>query len=96
MDDRLYSDTDKSAQDEIAAKLNDNADDVEDAGGKDRSPELADIEAAPVKDAADKEQDVAKADDLTTSIKLGEFVRGSSELARAHDLTRSTEIDLGM
>jgi len=96
VDDRLYSDTDKSAQDEIAAKLNDNADDVEDAGGKDRSPELADIEAAPVKDAADKKQDVAEADDLTTSIKLGEFVRGSSELARAHDLTRSTEIDLGM
>ena len=96
VDDRLYSDADKSTQDKIAAKLNDTTDDEEDAGGKDRSPELADIETAPVKDAADKSQDVAEADDLTTSIKLGEFVRGSSELARAHDLTRSTEIDLGM
>ena len=96
VDDRLYSDADKSAQDEIAAKLNDSTADEEDAGGKDRSPELADTETAPVKDAADKSQDVAEADDLTTSIKLGEFVRGSSELARAHDLTRSTEIDLGM
>ena len=96
VDDRLYSDADKSVQDEIAAKLNDSTDDEEDAGGKDRSPELADIETALAKDAADKSQDVAEADDLTTSIKLGEFVRGSSELARAHDLTRSTEIDLGM
>jgi type IV secretion system protein VirD4 len=96
VDDRLYSDADKSAEDEIAAKLNDSTDDEEDAGGKDRSPELVDIETAPVKDAADKSQDVSEADDLTTSIKLGEFVRGSSELARAHDLTRSTEIDLGM
>ena len=96
VDDRLYSDADKSAQDEIAAKLNGSTNDEEDAGGKDRSPELVDIERAPIKDAADKSQDVAEADDLTTSIKLGEFVRGSSELARAHDLTRSTEIDLGM
>ena len=96
VDDRLYSDADKSAQDEIAAKLNGSTNDEEDAGGKDRSPELADIERAPIKDAADKSHDVAEADDLTTSIKLGEFVRGSSELARAHDLTRSTEIDLGM
>ena len=96
VDDRLYSDADKSAQDEIAAKLNGSTNDEEDAGGKDRSPELADIETAPVKQTADKTQDVTDADDLTTSIKLGEFVRGSSELARAHDLTRSTEIDLGM
>jgi len=87
VDDRLYSDADKSAEDEIAAKLNDSTDDEEDAGGKDRSPELVDIETAPVKDAADKSQDVSEADDLTTSIKLGEFVRGSSG---------STEIDLGM
>jgi len=96
VDDRLYSDADKSAQDEIAAKLNSSTDDEEDAGGKDRSPELAEVEIAPFKEAADKSPDVTDADDLTTSIKLGEFVRGSSELARAHDLTRSTEIDLGM
>jgi len=33
---------------------------------------------------------------LTSSIKLGEFVRDTATLARAHDLTRSTDIDLGM
>jgi len=88
VDDRLYSESDKKAHVSTPA---------EDEGGKDQKPELdvaALVASAPENEVKDKE--IADADDLTTSIKLGEFVRVPSQLARAHDLTRSTDIDLGM
>ena len=94
VDDRLYSDAQKTAQNKIASALNSDAD--EDAGGKDHSPELESIEKTVAKNEPEKTPDVSDEDGFATSLKLGEFVRGASPLARAHDLTRSTEIDLGM
>lgn len=99
MDDRLYTDAEKSEQDKIASALNakTDTDEDEDAGGKERSPELSGHEISPSQDKArETSRDVSQGDDLTSSIKLGEFVRDTAALARAHDLTRSTDIDLGM
>ena len=53
-------------------------------------------EKAVAENEPEKTPDVSDEDGFATSLKLGEFVRGASPLARAHDLTRSTEIDLGM
>ena len=94
VDDRLYSEAQKTAQDKIASALNSAAN--EDAGGKDHSPELEPIEKAVAENVLEKTPDVSDEDGFATSLKLGEFVRGVSPLARAHDLTRNTEIDLGM
>ena len=94
MDDRLYSEAQKTEQDKIASALNCDAD--EDAGGEDHSPELEAAEKAVTENEPEKTPDVSDEDGFATSLKLGEFVRGASPLARAHDLTRSTEIDLGM
>ena len=94
MDDRLYSEVEKTEQDKIASALNSAAD--YDAAGKDYSPELEAPEKAVAVNEPEKTPDVSDEDGFATSLKLGEFVRGASPLARAHDLTRSTEIDLGM
>ena len=94
VDDRLYSEAEKTEQDKIASDLNNAADD--DAGGKDHSPELETLGKEVAKNEPEKTPDVSDEDGFATSLKLGEFVRGASPLARAHDLTRSTEIDLGM
>ena len=94
VDDRLYSEAQKTEQDKIASALNSGAD--EDAGGKDHSPELEAPEKAVAENEPEKTPDVSDEDGFATSLKLGEFVRDASPLARAHDLTRSTEIDLGM
>ena len=94
VDDRLYSEAQKTAQDKIDSALNSAAN--EDAGGKDHSPELEPIEKAVAENVLEKTPDVSDEDGFATSLKLGEFVRGVSPLARAHDLTRNTEIDLGM
>ena len=94
VDDRLYSEAEKTEQDKIASALNSAAD--ADAGGKDHSPELEPIEKEVAKNEPEKTPDVSDENGFATSLKLGEFVRGVSPLARAHDLTRSTEIDLGM
>ncbi len=98
VDDRLYTDVEKSVQDKIASALNGGAseDTDDDTGGKDNSPELGLPEKSSAKIEGENTPDIEDADDLGASIKLGEFVRGASQLARAHDLTRSTEIDLGM
>ena len=100
VDDRLYAEIEKSEQNKIASALNsktDLDDDDEDAGGKGRSPELSGPEISPSQaKPEEKSLDVAEGDELTGSIKLGEFVRDTATLARAHDLTRSTDIDLGM
>ena len=94
VDDRLYSDAEKTAgeqEDQIAEALN------SDGGGKDHSPELDAPEVDVSSDTIDKNApDLEDGDDLTTSIKLGEFVRGSSQLARALDLSRTTEPQIGM
>ena len=94
VDDRLYSETEKTEQDKIASTLNSASDD--DEGGKDHSPELGAPEKAVADNEPEKTPDVSDEDGFATSLKLGEFVRGTSPLVRAHDLTRSTEIDLGM
>jgi len=88
VDDRLYSASEKKAH---LSTID------EDAGGKEQKPEL-DVAAlvASLPENQVKDKDISDDDDLTASIKLGEFVRVPAQLARAHDLTRSTEIDLGM
>ena len=99
MDDRLYTETDKATQEKIASALSTktDTDENEDGGGKERSPELTGHEASPSSEnVGEKSRDVSEDDDLTPAIKLGEFVRDTANLARAHDLTRSTDIDLGM
>ena len=99
MDDRLYTEIEKSEQNKIASALNSktDTDGDEDAGGKERSPELgAPAPSTFQAKTKDKFLDVAEGDELTPAIKLGEFVRDTATLARAHDLTRSTDIDLGM
>ena len=99
VDDRLYIEIDKSEQNRIASALNSKTDtgDDEDAGGKERSPELSAPEASSYQaKTKEKSLDAAEGDALIPAIKLGEFVRDTATLARAHDLTRSTDIDLGM
>jgi len=99
VDDRLYTEIEKSEQNKIASALNSKTDteDDEDAGGKERSPELSSPEPYTTQaKPEEKSLGVAEGDELTPAIKLGEFVRDTDTLARAHDLTRSTDIDLGM
>ena len=99
VDDRLYTEAEKSEQNKIASMLNSKAgtEADEDTGGKERSPELGSPETSPSLDKSKETSlDVTEGDDIAGSIKLGEFVRDTVPLARAHDLTRSTDIDLGM
>ena len=88
VDDRLYTDEEKT---EAAKPASD------DDGGKDQKPEIDVanmIAASPENEVRDQEP--PESDDLTTSIKLGEFVREPSTLARAHDFSRTNEPELGM
>jgi len=88
VDDRLYGE-DETAED---AK-----DVTEDEGSKDQKPDLDVSELmADTPENEVKDLELVDGDDLTTSLKLGEFVRGASQLARAHDITCNSEIDLGM
>ena len=99
VDDRLYQDThdDEPLKTNPAFTETSEGAVEEDAGGKDRIPELDSPENALSRsNREEKSPDLAEEDDLGASIKLGEFVRGPSQLARAHDLTRSTDINLGM
>ena len=97
VDDRLYTETDKAVQEKIASALNGKTGTDEDSGGKERSPELSGQEPShSPNNAGEKSRDVSEDDDLTPAIKLGEFIRDTANLARAYDLTRSTDIDLGM
>ncbi|MGB0907505.1 MAG: conjugal transfer protein TraG [Maricaulaceae bacterium] len=99
VDDRLYTAPDKAVQEKIASALNSktDTDEDEDGGGKERSPELSGHEAShSPENVGEKSLDVSEGDDLTPALKLGEFVRDTANLARAHDLTRSTDVDLGM
>ena len=93
VDDRLYSGADEEEQAKIAARLNAKKDE----GGKDQNPELLierSEEARKPSDGKDKCAD--ETDELTPSIKLGQFVRDSQTLIRAHDASRSIEPELGM
>ena len=99
VDDRLYTAPDKAVQEKIASALNSktDTDEDEDGGGTERSPELSGHEAShSPENVGEKSLDVSEGDDLTPALKLGEFVRDTANLARAHDLTRRTDIDLGM
>jgi type IV secretion system protein VirD4 len=88
VDDRLYTEAEKTAVVNIAAK---------DEGGKDQKPDI-DVSAlmADMPENETKEKDIAESDDLSPTIKLGEFVRQPSQLARAHDFSRTSEPELGM
>ena len=99
VDDRLYQATHDDEQLKTNPAFTGRSEGAveEDAGGQDRIPQLDSSENALSRsDREEKSLDLAEEDDLGVSIKLGEFVRGPSKLARAHDLTRSTDIDLGM
>ena len=99
VDDRLYQDTHNDEQLKTNPTFTGRSEGAveEEAGGKDRIPELDSPENSHSRsDREGMTSDIAEDDDLGASIKLGEFVRGPSQLARAHDLTRSTDIDLGM
>ena len=99
VDDRLYTEIEKSEQNRIASALNSKSDAEDDAdkGGKERSPELSGSKTSLSQHSTElKSPDAAEDDELSPTIKLGEFVRETATLARAHDLTRSTDIDLGM
>ena len=88
MDDRLYTAAEKEA-------VANNA--VKDEGGKDHKPEI-DVSELMVDTPENetKDKDIAESDDLSPTIKLGEFVRQPSQLARAHDFSRTSEPELGM
>lgn len=88
VDDRLYNVEDRS---ETPKTL------FEDEGGKDQRPDLdvSDLLTATPENEI-KEPKRPDGDDLTTSIRLGEFVRDPSNLARAHEFSRTTEPELGM
>jgi type IV secretion system protein VirD4 len=92
VDDRLYSKACKSDQDKIAASLN------EDEGGKDINPDLDALEvSSKSRHKADANaRDVTEGDELASALKLGEFVRGPSELARAHNFSQNNEPQIGM
>lgn len=94
VDDRLYSEAQKETEKQegkIAEALN------SDDGGKDHNPELDAPDVDVSSSAKDKNAPaLEEGDDLTSSIKLGEFVRGSSQLVRAHDLSRTAEPQIGM
>jgi len=66
-------------------------------GGKDQKPNMNIPEhLASTANAEMKSQDISEDDDLISSIKLGEFVRETSNLARAHEFSRTNEPELGM
>ena len=92
VDDRLYSKADRSEQDKIAASLND------DEGGKDINPDLHVPEVgSKLSDKANKNaRDVTEGGELAGALKLGEFVRGPSELVRAHNFSQNNEPQIGM
>jgi len=92
VDDRLYTVADKAVQEKIAATLN------EDEGGKDITPDIDGPEIAPKTSASDKvkTREIAEGDELPASLKLGEFVRVPSQLARAHDFSQTNEPQIGM
>jgi type IV secretion system protein VirD4 len=90
VDDRLYVET--PIKEAKPAKAS-----AEDEGGKDQKPDI-DVSTL-IKDTPEnevKEPSLSDDDDLTPSIKLGEFVREPSQLARAHDFSRTNEPELGM
>ena len=88
VDDRLYTEAEKES-------VANNA--VKDDGGKDQKPEI-DVSELMVDTPENetKDKDIAESDDLSPTIKLGEFVRQPSQLARAHDFSRTSESELGM
>lgn len=88
VDDRLYTAAEKAAMSESSG---------EEDGGKDQKPQLNISELiANAPENAQKDRDIPEGDDLTTSIKLGEFVRDTQTLVRAHELSRGPEEGLGM
>jgi len=92
VDDRLYSKAGKSEQDKIAAALND------DEGSKDINPNLdpPEVSGKSRDKSNENTRDVAEGDELASALKLGEFVRGPSELARAHNFSQNNEPQIGM
>ena len=92
VDDRLYSKAGKSEQDEIAASLHD------DEGGKDINPvlEAPEVSSKSHEKADENTRDVTEGDELASALKLGEFIRGPSELARAHNFSQNNEPQIGM
>ena len=88
VDDRLY------IENETAKPVKTN---TEGEGGKDQKPNMDIPEhLASTANAETKGQDISEDDDLISSIKLGEFVRETSNLARAHEFSRTNEPELGM
>ena len=88
VDDRLYTASEKAE----AAK-----DALKDDGGKDQKPDIDVHELiADTPENEVKDRDVSEGEDLIPSIKLGEFVRETSNLARAHEFSRTNEVELGM
>ena len=88
VDDRLYAETEKAEP--VKSSLKDD-------GGKDQKPEIdaADLLADTPENEV-KDPELSDSEDLTPSIKLGEFVRDTSNLARAHEFSRTNEPELGM
>jgi type IV secretion system protein VirD4 len=88
VDDRLYDETEKADTEKSSLK---------DDGGKDQKPEIdaADLLADTPENEV-KDPELSDSEDLTPSIKLGEFVRDTSNLARAHEFSRTNEPELGM
>jgi len=88
VDDRLYIEVETKPVAKNAVK---------DEGGKEQKPEIdvSDL-MADTPENETKEKDIAESDDLSPTIKLGEFVRQPSQLARAHDFSRTSEPELGM
>ena len=88
VDDRLYVETEKAETEKPSLK---------DDGGKDQKPEIdaADLLADTPENEV-KDPEISDDEDLTPSIKLGEFVRDTSNLARAHEFSRTNEPELGM
>ena len=88
MDDRLYSETEEA---DTTAGV------IQDEGGKEQKPDI-DIHAliAETPENQVKDQKVIEAEEIVPSIKLAEFVRDTSNLARAHEFSRTSEPELGM
>lgn len=92
VDDRLYSASDKE-------ETTDGQDAQTDNGGKDHVPELGGPDTSKVKRGV-KGQEVTQddLDPVTSSLKLGDFVRsqGPNALQRAHGLTHTKSPELGI
>ena len=88
VDDRLYTEAEKASMTDSSG---------EEDGSKEQKPQLDISELiANASENAQKDRDDPEGDDLTTSIKLGEFVRDTQTLVRAHELSRGPEEGLGM